>query len=220
MLYGQQFEDRADAGRRLAAVLSGERIGQPVVLAVPRGGVPVAAEIAAALGAELDLLFVRKIGAPSNREVALGAIAGSGQPQVVLNDDLVGLCGATSAYLDAEAARQRTEIDRQRRRYLGDRLQVPLQGRNVIVVDDGVATGATLAAALKAVRLQAVASITLAVPVGPPETVRLLARSADRVVCLQQPAGFRAVSCHYRDFAQVTDQEVVDLVTRPAAGSP
>lgn len=220
MLYGQQFEDRADAGRRLAAVLAGERIAQPVVLAVPRGGVPVAAEIAAALGAELDLLFVRKIGAPSNREVALGAIAGSGEPQVVLNDDLLGLSGATPAYIDAEADRQRTEINRQRRRYLGERPQVPLQGRNVIVVDDGVATGATLAAALKAVRLQAVASITLAVPVAPPEALRLLARSADRIVCLQQPVGFRAVSCHYGDFAQVSDQEVVDLLTGTGAGPP
>lgn len=220
MLYEQQFEDRADAGRRLAAVLAGEGIAQPVVLAVPRGGVPVAAEIASGLGAELDLLFVRKIGAPSNPEVALGAIAGSGEPQVVLNDDLLGLSGATSAYIDAEASRQRTEIDRQRRKYLGDRAQVPLQGRNVIVVDDGVATGATLAAALKAVRLQAVASITLAVPVAPQEALRLLARSADRIVCLQRPAGFRAVSCHYRDFAQVSDQEVVGLLTRSGAGPP
>lgn len=215
---GQQFEDRPDAGRKLAAVLAGERIGQPVVLAVPRGGVPVAAEIAAVLGAEMDLLFVRKIGAPSNREVAIGAIAGSGEPQVVLNEELVGLSGATVAYVDAEAAKQRTEIDRQRRRYRGDRAEVPLEGRNVIVVDDGVATGATLAAALKALRLQEVASITLAVPVGPPETLRLLARSADRIVCLRQPAGFRAVSCHYRDFPQVCDQEVIDLMARAAAG--
>lgn len=215
---GQQFEDRPDAGRKLAAVLAGERIGQPVVLAVPRGGVPVAAEIAAVLGAEMDLLFVRKIGAPSNPEVAIGAIAGSGEPQVVLNEELVGLSGATVAYVDAEAARQRTEIDRQRRRYRGDRAEVPLEGRNVIVVDDGVATGATLAAALKALRLQEVASITLAVPVGPPETLRLLARSADRVVCLRQPAGFRAVSCHYRDFPQVSDQEVIDLMARAVAG--
>lgn len=217
---GQQFEDRPDAGRKLAAVLAGERIGQPVVLAVPRGGVPVAAEIAAVLGAEMDLLFVRKIGAPSNPEVAIGAIAGSGEPQVVLNEELVGLSGATVAYVDAEAARQRTEIDRQRRRYRSDRAEVPLEGRNVIVVDDGVATGATLAAALKALRLQEVASITLAVPVGPPETLRLLARSADRIVCLRQPAGFRAVSCHYREFPQVCDQEVIDLMARAAAGLP
>ncbi|MFD1329989.1 phosphoribosyltransferase [Mycoplana ramosa] len=209
-----QFVDRADAGRSLAELLSREAFERPVVLAIPRGGVAVGAEIAARLGAELDLLFVRKIGAPWNREVAIGAVAHCGAPETVFNSDLVGASGATRAYIEAEVARQIAEIDRQRKAYLGGKAAVTLEGRDVIVADDGVATGATLAAGLKALRLQGVRSVTLAIPVAPPEAIELLTPSVDRVVCLKQPRDFRAVGLHYLDFAQVSDGEVIEALQR------
>lgn len=208
----QEFMNRADAGQGLAKALSSEGIERPLILAIPRGGVPVGAEIARVLVADLDLLFVRKIGAPWNREVAIGAIAGTGNPQIVLNDDVVAASGATQSYIDAEVAAQMSEIERQRQAYLRGEVPAEVAGRNIIVTDDGVATGATLAAGLKALRLQGVRSITLAIPVGPPESVRLLVRGADKVICLHQPSDFRAVGLHYRDFAQVTDQEVVEAL--------
>ncbi|MBD9374035.1 phosphoribosyltransferase [Rhizobium sp. ARZ01] len=214
-----QFADRADAGRRLADVLAREPVERPVILAIPRGGVAVGTEIAARLGAELDLLFVRKIGAPWNHEVAIGAVAGCSAPQTVFNSDLLACSGATRAYVETEVALQIAEIDRQRIAYLGGRSAVALEGRNVIVTDDGVATGATLAAGLKALRLQRVHSITLAIPVAPPEAIELLSVSADRVVCLLRPHDFRAVGPHYLDFAQVSDGEVIDALTR-ATGYP
>lgn len=204
-----QFADRADAGRRLAEVLLREPVERPVILAIPRGGVAVGTEIAARLGAELDLLFVRKIGAPWNREVAIGAVAGCGTPQTVFNSDLIACSGATRAYIEAEIALQVAEIDRQRKAYLGGRPAVALDGRNVIVTDDGVATGATLAAGLKALRLENARSITLAIPVAPPDAIELLSASADRVFCLLRPRDFRAVGLHYLDFAQVSDGEVI-----------
>lgn len=209
-----QFVDRADAGRALAELLSREPFERPVVLAIPRGGVAVGAEIAARLEVELDLLFVRKIGAPWNREVAIGAIAHCGTPQTVFNSDLVASSGATRAYIEAEVDRQIAEIDRQRTVYLGGKPAVALDGRDVIVADDGVATGATLAAGLKALCLQGVRSVTLAIPVAPPEAIKLLTPSADRVVCLQQPRDFRAVGLHYLDFAQVSDGEVIEALER------
>ncbi|SOC44122.1 predicted phosphoribosyltransferase [Rhizobium subbaraonis] len=209
------FVDRADAGRQLAAALSVQPIDDPVVLAVPRGGVAVAVEVARALGAKLDLLFVRKIGAPQNREVAIGAIAGSDAPQLVLNEELVASCGASQAYIEAEAARQKAEIARQRKRYLAGRLPVDLNMRHVIVVDDGVATGATLAAALKALRLQSVASTTLAIPVAPPEALEALGGAVDRIVCLHKPGDFCAVGLCYRDFLQVSDEEVIRALAPP-----
>lgn len=209
------FVDRADAGRQLAAALSVQATDDPVVLAVPRGGVAVAVEIARALGAKLDLLFVRKIGAPQNREVAIGAIAGSDAPQLVLNEDLVAACGASQAYIEAEATRQTAEIARQRRRYLAGRQPVDLKMRHVIVVDDGVATGATLAAALKALRRQSVASTTLAIPVAPPEALEALGGAVDRIVCLHTPRDFCAVGLCYREFPQVSDEEVVRALAPP-----
>jgi putative phosphoribosyl transferase len=209
-----QFTDRADAGRQLAERLAHEAIERPLVLAVPRGGVPVGAEIAAKLGADFDLLFVRKIGAPWNREVAIGAVADCGRPQTVLNSGLLAESGASEAYVDAQVASQIAEIERQRRTYLGGKATMSPEGRNVIVTDDGVATGATLAAGLKGLRLQGVRSITLAIPVAPPEAIQTLKTSTDRIVCLLQPNDFRAVGLHYRDFTQVSDAEVIDAVAR------
>jgi len=216
------FVDRAAAGRQLAAALSLQPIDDPIVLAVPRGGVAVAVEVAQALGAKLDLLFVRKIGAPQNREVAIGAIAGSDAPQLVLNEELVAACGASRAYIEAEATRQKDEIARQRKRYLSGRQPVDLKMRNVIVVDDGVATGATLAAGLKALRLQSVASTTLAIPVAPPEALEALGAEVDRIVCLHEPDDFCAVGLCYRDFPQVSDAEVMQALVAPggATGGP
>jgi putative phosphoribosyl transferase len=209
-----EFLDRSDAGRQLARALASETIEQPLVLAIPRGGVPVGAEIAAGLEAELDLLFVRKIGAPWNKEVAIGAVAGTDKPQTVFNSDIVAASGATQGYIDSEVASQLSEINRQQQTYLGHRKPIAVEGRNVIVTDDGVATGATLAAGLKALRMQGVASITIAIPVAPSEAIELLANSVDRLICLYQPEDFRAVGLHYRHFDQVSDHEVIDALKR------
>lgn len=206
------FEDRAEAGRRLAAALVPLGLPDPVVLALPRGGVAVAAEVARGLGVALDLVMVRKVGAPGHEELAAGAVVDGGSPELVRNEDVILGMGITEAYLAAEAARQLALIERRRRLYLGCRARVPLGGRTAVVVDDGIATGATVLAALRAVRRAGPLELVLAVPVAPPETLGRLAPSCDRVVCLEQPRDFWAVGQFYRDFAQVEDEEVVTLL--------
>lgn len=206
------FDDRRDAGRRLAAALASYRESHPVVLALPRGGVPVGFEIAKALGAPFDVLLVRKIGAPGHEELALGAIVDGHDPELVLNEDVVRSIAPPPGYIEAETQRQLTEIERRRQRYAGDRPPVPVEGRSVIVVDDGIATGATVKAALRGLARHRPARLVLAVPVAPADSLRELAAECDDVVCLATPEPFYAVGPHYRDFRQTEDAEVVRLL--------
>jgi len=206
------FADRRDAGRRLGDALSRLALPDPVVLALPRGGVVVGVEVARALGAPLDLVMVRKLGAPVHEELAAGAVVGGDPPEIVRNDDVVSAYGIDDAYLAAEAERQLAEIGRRRRLYLGDRPRVPLAGRDAVVVDDGIATGATVRAALQVVRRAGPRSLTLAVPVAPRETLDTLAGLCDRAVCLESPRDFYAVGQFYHDFSQTEDDEVVALL--------
>lgn len=208
------FLDRTDAGRRLATALAGYRQQRPVVLALPRGGVPVAAEVAQALAAPLDLLIVRKLGVPWHRELAMGAVVNGGDPIVVRNDDVIRSAGITEADIAAVSKQELAEIERRRRRYLGDRSPVDVAGCTAIIVDDGIATGATIRAALKATRLRKPAKRVLAVPVAPTDTIDALRADADDVVCLERYEPFGAISLYYDDFRQVADDEVMEILAR------
>jgi putative phosphoribosyl transferase len=205
------FRDRRHAGALLGARLGHLRGADPVVLALPRGGVPVAAEVAAALRAPLDVLIVRKLGAPGQPELALGAI-GEGGVRVV-NADLVARLGLTSADVDAVEARERDEIERRRRLYRGGRPMHPIAVRCVVVVDDGLATGATAKAAVAVVRAANATRVVVAVPVGAPDSLTAVARDADEVIALGAPPAFRAVGAWYEDFRQVDDDEVEGLLS-------
>jgi putative phosphoribosyl transferase len=211
------FADRADAGRQLAGALAGFRDAGPVILALPRGGVPVGFEVARALAAPLDLLLVRKIGAPHHAELGIGAVVDGEPPEVVLDQELLRLVAPKPGYVEARTALELAEIRRRRIAYLGGRPPPALAGRGIIIVDDGIATGNTARAALRALRRHGPARLVLAVPVAPSEAVASLAREADEVICLRQPADFRAVGAHYQDFTQTTDEEVIALLS--AAGS-
>jgi len=209
------FRDRTEAGRRLAAALAAYRGRGVVVLALPRGGVPVAAEVAAALGAPLDLVLIRKIGAPFHEELAMGAVAdAAGQPCTVRNEDVIAMLGVDEATFDAVRAGQLDEIERRRIAYLGDRPRAEVAGRIAIVVDDGVATGATTRAALRAVRRQRPAKLVLAVPVAPTDTLAELRDEADEVVCLEAYPAFGAIGFYYADFRQLSDGEVTGTLAR------
>lgn len=208
------FRDRAEAGRRLAAALAGYKDQSPVVLALPRGGVAVAAEVAAALSAPLDLVLVRKIGAPFQPELAMGAVVDGPEPITVRNEDVIAAYQISQADFDAVRDRELAEVRRRRAHYLGDRPHADLAGRTAIVVDDGIATGASVRAALQAVRVAGPRTLVLAVPVGPPETLAQLKGQADEVVCLEQPPFFAAIGAHYADFRQLTDQDVISALTR------
>jgi putative phosphoribosyl transferase len=211
------FRDRRQAGMLLAARISDlvrahPEMADPLVLALPRGGVPVGVEVARVLCAPLDLLMVRKIGVPWQPELAAAAVVDGEHPQIVVNEDVVAAVGMTEADIDAGKARELAEIERRRGLYLAGRKPVPIEGRDVIVVDDGIATGATTRAALKGVRQRHPRSLTLAVPVAPPETLDLLRREVDHIVCLETPDFFRAIGAYYDDFRQVSDGEVVAML--------
>jgi putative phosphoribosyl transferase len=190
----------------------GDLAGVPdvVVLGLPRGGVPVAAEVAAALGAPLDVFVVRKLGAPGQRELALGAVASGGT--IVLNDEIVRHLGVERARLDSIIAAERAIVDERDRAYRGDREPLDVAGRTVVVVDDGLATGATMRAALAALRVRDAGTLIAAAPVAPPDVFDVLRGEADRVVVLDTPEQFLAVGSWYRDFRQVSDDEVRELV--------
>lgn len=208
------FANRRQAGRQLAARLLPFRNQHPLVLAIPRGGVPVGFEVALALGAPLDLVLVRKISAPFQPEFAVGAVVDGEYAETVLNRDVIKALNLSDAFIREEAARELAEIERRRKVYLGDRPRPPIQGQTAIVVDDGIATGATVRAALIAVRRNAPGRIVLAVPVAPPDSIERLRHEVDEIVCLQAPEPFFAISQHYVEFPQLMDAEVTDLLDR------
>ncbi|MGH7086470.1 MAG: phosphoribosyltransferase [Acetobacteraceae bacterium] len=216
------FTDRADAGRRLAEPLLRFKDQRPVVLALPRGGVPVGYEIARALAAPLDVVLVRKLGAPSQTELAIGAIALGSEPVIVTDPQLIATLGIPERELAAIEARERQELARRRDAFRAGLPPLEVAGRTAILVDDGIATGATMLAALRATRSGQPAYLVLAVPVAPPKTLDALAVEADEIVCLHQPRWFLAVGRFYRHFPQLEDREVVDLLERaraPGAGT-
>lgn len=210
------FEDRRDAGRRLAARLRGLAPERPAVLALPRGGVPVGFEIASALGCPLDVALVRKVGAPGNPELAVGAVVDGDEPVVFVNAEAVRSLAVPIDYLERTSREQIAEIERRRDAYLGGRARVQVAGRTCVVVDDGVATGSTVRAAARALRGAGPARLVLAVPVAPRDVLDVLAMDYDDVVVLDAPEDFGSVGRFYRDFRQVDDQEVVELLKRAA----
>jgi putative phosphoribosyl transferase len=205
-----RFADRRDAGRRLAARLLPLTGEDPVVVGLPRGGVPVAAEVASALGAPLEILAVRKLGAPHNPEYGIGAIAEDGTR--VFDPKALAVLGIDGETLEAIVARETAELRRRVAAYRGDRPPLSFERRTVIVVDDGVATGVTDTAALRAIRRQQPRRLVLAVPVCPPDSARRLEREADEVICLAVPAQLYGVGQWYRDFSQVTDEQVISAM--------
>jgi predicted phosphoribosyltransferase len=213
------FTDRLEAGRRLTAALRDLDLDDPVIYALPRGGVPVAAEIATALGAPLDLVLVRKIGMPGNEELALGAVVDGAPPTVVTNDDIVRRAGLTEADVDRLADVQCRENDRRRSLYLGGREPLSPRGRTAVVVDDGLATGATARAAVAALRRQGAARIVLAVPVAPVDALDDFAALVDDIVCLERATWFRGVGAFYRSFPQLDDGDVLAILTAHRAGA-
>ncbi len=204
------FNDRFEAGQKLAKALSRYRKQQPAILALPRGGVPVAAEIASALDAPLDLVLVRKIGVPFQPELAMGAVV-DGE---VRNEDVIDSAGIGETEFKAVCDRELAEIERRRRRYLGDRERVDVAGRTAIVVDDGVATGATMRAALRATRMRNPKRLVLAVPVAASESIIAMREEADDVVCLEDYAYLGAIGDFYQDFRQISDEEVIETLKR------
>ncbi|PNG27763.1 erythromycin esterase family protein [Methylocella silvestris] len=207
-----KFRDRADAGRQLAAKLVTMQLDRPAVYALPRGGVPVALEIARALRCPLDLILVRKIGAPGAPELALGAVVEGESPQTVINEDVRRASGADDAYLERARQRELAELERRRVRYLDDRARLEPTGRTAIIVDDGLATGATAKAALIAIKRQGAAKIVLAIPAAPEETLAEMRQHADLVLCLHPARHFQGVGAFYDDFHQLTDEETIGLL--------
>ena len=210
------FVDRTDAGRHLAVTLK-RYGGDVVVVGLPRGGVPVAGEIARALGVPLDVIVVRKLGVPFRPELGMGAIGEGGAR--VIDDEVVRLARVSQDELDEIEQRERSEVEAQAQRLRGDRPRVPLAGRTVIVVDDGIATGSTARAACQVARAEGAAKVILAVPVAPEGVEERMRPDADIVICLATPRDFRAVGQFYADFNQVSDAEVLDIL-RQAASKP
>jgi len=210
------FRDRREAGRRLAERLSGLRAASPLVLGLPRGGVPVAFEVARALDAPLDILVVRKLGVPFQPELGMGAVGEGGVR--VLNADVLRQARVTDSQLAAVEARERTEVEERAARLRGGRPAVPLAGRTVVIVDDGLATGGTARAAVRVARARGAERVVLAIPVAPPETVAALRADADDVVAVETPEPFFAIGGWYTDFSATSDAEVVELLRAARGG--
>lgn len=206
------FADRREAGRLLAARLLKFKQAHPLVLALPRGGVPVAYEVAEQLDADMDLILVRKLGAPYHPEFGIGAVIDGDKPQILLNREVLEQIPVPSGYIQSEAHRQLREIERRREQYLSGRQSISVTGRTVIVVDDGIATGSTVRTALRALRQKNPARLILAVPVGAQDAVRSMDAECDEVICLASPDWFQSVGAHYRNFSQTTDEEVKQLL--------
>ena len=217
------FANRRAAGRQLAERLQHLRPDHPLVLALPRGGVPVGFEIASSLGAPLDIVLVRKVGVPWQPELALGAVVDGADPQVLINEDLAAELGIDQSYIASETTRQLEEIERRRKIYFGSRPPASLVHRTVIIVDDGIATGSTIRVALRAVKKAGAERVILAVPVAPNDTLLQLRQEADEIVCLLLPDPFIAVGAHYLEFSQLADDEIIPLLEerhRAMASSP
>ena len=208
------FQDRADAGRQLARALAGYMGQQPVVLALPRGGVSVAAEVAAALDAPLDVILVRKIGVPFQPELAMGAVVDGDEPLIVRNEAVIRHAGIGEAAFQAVCDSELAEIERRRQRYLGGRERIEVAGRSAIVIDDGIATGATMRAALRATRLRKPKKLILAVPVAPTDSLAVMRREADEIVCLEAHPDLGAIGYYYSDFRAVPDEVVIALLAQ------
>jgi predicted phosphoribosyltransferase len=202
------FRNRAEAGRKLATALARYESLRPVVFALPRGGVPVAAEVALALDAPLDLILVRKLGLPSQPELAMGAIVDGAAPIIVRNEDVISIAGVSEADFAKVRDAELAEIERRRIRYLGGRQPLDPAGRVAIIIDDGIATGATMLSARNPKEL------VIAVPVAPTSTIEDLRREADTVICVETHADFGAIGFFYADFTQVTDREVIDSLAK------
>jgi predicted phosphoribosyltransferase len=211
------FEDRLDAGRKLGARMLKASLHEPIVYGLPRGGVPVAAEVARSLGAPLDIVLVRKLGVPFQPELALGAVVDGAESETVLNDDVVAATGVTPKEIDEIRAREEKEIERRRAVFLKGRARPDPKGRDAIVVDDGLATGATALAAIHALKRRGAARVILAVPLAPSDAVVRLAREADEVICLEKPEPFWGIGAWYGDFHQLDDAEVTAALDAAAA---
>ncbi len=209
----RQFTNRREAGRELAQAVADLDVDDPIVYALPRGGVPLGFEVARALKAPLDILLVRKIGAPGHEEYGIGALVDGASPQVVIDEKMARMVGAGQAYIEREVQRQLAEVERRRAAY-GSGLAHSPGGRTVILVDDGIATGGTVKAALKALRKSGATRIILAVPVAPRSVIAEMRELCDEIVCLAMPDPFYAVGAHYMDFSQTDDAEVIDLLAR------
>ena len=220
------FRDRTDAGEKLAFRLQHLKPEHPVVIALPRGGVPVAFEVAKVLEAPLDVILIRKIGAPGQPELAVGAVTDGGRPEVVINKDIARATGASADYIERQKEAELKHIEERRARYFTGVPRPDIEGRTVIVIDDGIATGATMRVAVKAFEHRGAGRLVVAVPVAPPDTIERLQQEVDEVVCLDAPEFFHAVGAFYRDFTQTQDDDVVDLLqraavfSRPQGGSP
>ncbi|WP_296762628.1 phosphoribosyltransferase [Sediminimonas sp.] len=210
------FHNRTEAGKALARVLVDRNYSDPVILALPRGGVPVGIEVARELHAPMDLIMVRKIGVPAQPELAAAAVVNGDDPQIVVNESIAAHAALSRADIEHLAQTQLEEIRRRRVKYLGDRSSLPLEGRTAIVVDDGIATGATMRASLRAVRQRGPAKVVLAVPVAAPDTLDALSADVDEVVCLLRPPMLYAIGAHYDVFDQTPDEEVVRLMDEAA----
>jgi putative phosphoribosyl transferase len=210
------FRDRRDAGARLAERLEHLRSETPVVLGLPRGGVPVAFEVASRLDAPLDVIVVRKLGVPVQPELGMGAVGEDGV--IVLNDDVVRLARVSHDELARIEARERAEVQRRAEQFRGGRPRVDVTGRTAVIVDDGIATGGSARAALQVARAQGARRAVLAVPVGSPDTIAAMQAEADEVVCVETPYGFMAVGQAYANFTQTTDDEVIELLAAAASG--
>src|SRR4030065_1075040 len=206
------FKDRVEAGKHLASALRSFAGKDAIVLAIPRGGVVVGFEIARVLGLPLDVIIPRKIGAPDNPELAIGAMTEDGT--VILDESLISYLGVPEGYVKEESYRQKLEIERRLKLYRGEVPYPTLRNRDVILVDDGIATGSTMKAALASTRKRGAKSVIVAIPVGPPSTIRELAQEADHAICLHTPESFQAIGQFYEDFAQTSDEEVKSLLKR------